>query len=33
MSIVDAIWEMMVMAAVITGGIWIYKAVRHTDED
>jgi hypothetical protein len=29
----DYIWEMMVMAVVITGGIWVYKAVRKPDKD
>jgi len=29
----DYFWEMFIMAAVITGGIWIYKAVRNPDKD
>jgi hypothetical protein len=33
MTIIDAIWEMIVMAAVITGGIWIYKLIRNPNKD
>jgi hypothetical protein len=33
MTIIDAIWEMIVMAAVITGGIWIYRLIRNPNKD
>jgi len=29
----DYFWQMVVMAAVITGGVLVYKAIRNPDKD